>query len=85
MQVPSNLIMNTIPYPRLFMAAVVSLWGLISALTSVGAPLSTHEIFLNKPLALRLVLAFGGVQVLPRLRRCVSVILFVSPRPTTKH
>ncbi|TRM64282.1 MFS general substrate transporter [Schizophyllum amplum] len=35
MQVPSNLIMNAIPYPRLFMATVVSLWGAISALTSL--------------------------------------------------
>ncbi|KAJ4472132.1 MFS general substrate transporter [Lentinula aciculospora] len=35
MQVPSNLLMNAIPKPRLFMAAVVSLWGAISALTSL--------------------------------------------------
>ncbi|KAK0453212.1 MFS general substrate transporter [Armillaria borealis] len=35
MQVPSNLIMNTIPYPRLFISAVVMLWGGISALTSL--------------------------------------------------
>ncbi|KAK0231196.1 MFS general substrate transporter [Armillaria fumosa] len=35
MQVPSNLIMNTIPYPRLFISAVVILWGGISALTSL--------------------------------------------------
>ncbi|KAK0206086.1 MFS general substrate transporter [Desarmillaria ectypa] len=32
---PSNLIMNTIPYPRLFISAVVILWGGISALTSL--------------------------------------------------
>ncbi|KAF9076573.1 MFS general substrate transporter [Rhodocollybia butyracea] len=35
MQVPGNLVMNTIPKPRLFMATVVSLWGAISALTSL--------------------------------------------------
>ncbi|KAK0191351.1 MFS general substrate transporter [Armillaria mellea] len=35
MQVPSNLIMNTIPYPRLYISAVVILWGGISALTSL--------------------------------------------------
>lgn len=35
MQIPSNLIMNTIPYPRLFISAVVMLWGGISALTSL--------------------------------------------------
>ncbi|KAG7445923.1 MFS general substrate transporter [Guyanagaster necrorhizus] len=35
MQVPSNLVMNTIPYPRLFISAVVILWGGISALTSL--------------------------------------------------
>lgn len=36
MQVPSNLIMNTIPKPRLFMASVVIIWGAISAFTAVG-------------------------------------------------
>ena len=36
MQVPSNLIMNTIPYPRLFMGGVATLWGAISALTAVS-------------------------------------------------
>ncbi|KAE9404474.1 MFS general substrate transporter [Gymnopus androsaceus JB14] len=35
MQVPSNLVMNATPKPRLFMALVVSLWGAISALTSL--------------------------------------------------
>lgn len=35
MQVPSNLVMNATPKPRLFMAIVVCLWGSISALTSV--------------------------------------------------
>ncbi|KAJ3892784.1 MFS general substrate transporter [Lentinula edodes] len=35
MQVPSTLIMNAIPKPRLFMATVVGLWGIISALTSL--------------------------------------------------
>lgn len=36
MQIPSNLILNSIPYPRLYMAAVVVLWGTISALTAVS-------------------------------------------------
>ncbi|KAJ3857182.1 MFS general substrate transporter [Lentinula lateritia] len=35
MQVPSTLVMNAIPKPRLFMATVVGLWGIISALTSL--------------------------------------------------
>ncbi|THV05376.1 MFS general substrate transporter [Dendrothele bispora CBS 962.96] len=35
MQIPSNLIMNTVPYPRLFMSFVVVLWGSVSALTAL--------------------------------------------------
>ncbi|KAF8911892.1 hypothetical protein CPB85DRAFT_1252873 [Mucidula mucida] len=35
MQIPSNLIMNSIPYPRLFMSAVVTLWGAVSAFTAL--------------------------------------------------
>ncbi|KAF9036038.1 MFS general substrate transporter [Hymenopellis radicata] len=35
MQIPSNLIMNTIPYPRLFMSVVVTLWGAVSAFTAL--------------------------------------------------
>ncbi|KAJ7584618.1 MFS general substrate transporter [Mycena floridula] len=35
MQVPSNLVMNSIPQPRLFMSAVVVLWGFISSMTSL--------------------------------------------------
>jgi len=35
MQVPSNLVLNSIPKPRFYMAAVIVLWGLISALTSL--------------------------------------------------
>jgi hypothetical protein len=35
MQVPSNLIMNTVPTPRLYLAFVTVTWGLVSALTAV--------------------------------------------------
>ncbi|KAL1727855.1 major facilitator superfamily domain-containing protein, partial [Schizophyllum commune] len=35
MQIPSNMVMNSISKPRLFMSAVVTLWGTISALTSL--------------------------------------------------
>ena len=37
MQVPSNLIMNTVPAPRLYLALVTVTWGLVSALTAVWA------------------------------------------------
>ncbi|TFK97124.1 MFS general substrate transporter [Pterulicium gracile] len=35
MQVPSNLIMNSISHPRYFLGGVTALWGLISALTAL--------------------------------------------------
>ncbi|KAL1740730.1 MFS general substrate transporter, partial [Schizophyllum fasciatum] len=35
MQVPSNMVMNATERPRLFLSAVVTLWGAISALTSL--------------------------------------------------
>lgn len=35
MQVPSNLVMNAIPYPRLFISSVVVTWGLVSGLTAL--------------------------------------------------
>ena len=37
MQVPSNLVMNTVPTPRLYLAFVTVTWGLVSALTAVGS------------------------------------------------
>ena len=83
MQVPSNLVMNTVPTPRLYLALVTVIWGLISTLTAVGGGHPTpviHALKLSPPTALSRFLPYSCLPFLLGFRRQVGSILLPTAR-----
>ena len=87
MQVPSNLVMNTVPTPRLYLALVTVTWGLISALTAVGndSTPAVHALMLSYPAALSKLFPHCCLPFLPRFCRQVGCVFLPSTRSHGYH